>query len=317
MTRQSFMLARSRLLRTLLVVSVCAACEPPAPPPLEGEWEPIVAPTRIWLVSGDFASDFLTWQTLPTARHRGPSLSLRLEPITPRLDETAMGGLSLERIEGGQRIPVNAKPVRGFVDPSGRGPEPMYEGGYSLVPNEPLEEGWYLFRADLSEVLERGPRNPTIEGPRRGDVLHSRIYIGSRPMWHTLHVGCGPATGSNGRACSYSFILSERIDAQRVYAAAESIRVLYDDIEISCPPLPEGLGDRETTVALHACPEPREGTRVELAMRSELIPDVRGRTDTVVEFVYGEPDVPRTDITPLGDLREATFVPHADFGLGP
>jgi hypothetical protein len=183
-----------------------------------------------------------------------------------------------------------------------------------VVPRVPLEEGWYVLRADLSAVLALEPPDPVIEGPRRGSVLHARVYVGSRPMWYSMTVHCGVHEGVSGRSCAYLFWLTEPMLANDLYEAAASIRVLYQGAQVTCPPLPGGQADGETRIQAFGCPEPVEGAPVEVSMPYAPIPDVRGEAEAVVSFVYRGPEFARTDFLE-GPLFEARFTPHDDLGL--
>jgi hypothetical protein len=225
-----------------------------------------------------------------------------------------MDSLSLQRVEAGQNVNVESDIVSGFVDPEGRA-----EGGpgYSVVPRAPLAEGWYLLRADLSALLPLVPAQnaPLIFGPRRGNVLHARFYMGSRPMWHVVLASCGVFPLSTGRTCGFTFGLSESLPAATLSAATSAIVVRYDHLAVPCTP-GGALADRDTYIGVRDCPEPAPQALVEVSMPTDLVPDVLGNPNTVVQFLYGEPPFTRTDLRE-GPRFDAEFTPHDDFGLPP
>ena len=204
----------------------------------------------------------------------------------------------------------------------GRGPDPEFgfRPGFRVVPKSPLSEGWYVFRADLSSALQLGIHRPHLDGTRVGDVLHARIYIGSRPMWYRLYVQCRafadapqlPVT-TEGRSCVFDFGLTETISPQAFQQGSASIRVRHDNEEVVCTVLDDAdpLGEPSVRVV---CPEPQEGTQIEAVLDSPQFPDPLGHIATSVMFIFDRGTF-RNITSKKEPIFEGTVTPFEDFGL--
>src|SRR5690606_30518042 len=88
-----------------------------------------------------------------------------------------LSGMSLVRLRDGAIMAAEAK--QGFFDL--QGVERLHESRYvfSLVPESiaSLEDGWYVFRVDLSGLreIENIAIEPTERQAREGDVLYARV----------------------------------------------------------------------------------------------------------------------------------------------
>lgn len=321
-------IAHFRTLIWLWLVVLVASCQSLAssPPPTAqkpvdiptpSKWEPPPdIPTTLGLSVQDFRSNFEHYSIIPNpgmpkSVNRGPSLTLEVYGLAPpaslleqkpdaysehvrELVQLLREGLSLQRVNDDEVSPVEVEVREGWYDPQGRGPDPEFgfRPGFSLVPKSPLSEGWYVLQADLSRALQLGIHRPHLIGPRDGDVLHARIYIGSRPMWYRLYIQCRafadapqlPVT-TDGRSCVFDFGLTETIGPEAFQQGSASIRVRYDNEEVACAVLDEAdpLGEPSVRVV---CPEPQEGTQIEAVLESPQIPDPLSHVATPVKFVF-------------------------------
>lgn len=314
-----------------------------AGPPPPGGWEPLDIPTTLRLSSEDFRSNFETRNRIPNpaiprSSKRGPTLTLEVSGFRPpeaisqqdfatytshvrQVEELLQEGLSLTRVSDGQSTPVDIEVRPGWFDLQGRGPDPEFrvQPGYSVVPKNQLREGWYVFRADLSKALQLGIYRPQLEGARINDVLHARIYVGSRPMWWNLFVQCrrfkaeGTEESSKMPICGFVFELTEVIDPATFEEGSKSIRVRYDNQDISCVLNEKSSPSGENSVRVE-CPQPKLGTKIEAILSSPTIADPLGNIATPVNFVFDMKTFRNVSNEP-DPILEARISPFEDFGL--
>lgn len=259
---------------------LCACSSPPVRviedtgPAPEGPETPGYDRPAVALGVGDFVSDMarvdadrafwptgvvalsVTLSSLDTAPAGDPPVSEALAPGPAA--EAVFNGMALIRVRDGARI--EARGATGLVDVSGR--EAIDDGvfpyRYSLVPEEALEEGWYVFAVDLTEVealLGGSPtRHPAVSSS--GAVVFARVYWGARPMWVRGSVDCS----SFPETCRVSATLSQASEALE-----GTLTVAYDGRAVDCasPSVsPYGL-----TVD---CPPAPDGTVIEIDMASDV-----------------------------------------------
>lgn len=210
-------------------------------------WEPCIVERadHVGLYTPDLVSnvevyDNLYWQ----ADNRYSALTVVLSGITPRaadgsclpsnaalverVGNAIASGMSLVRLRDGAIVP--ASPRSGFFDLTGA--ERAHESTllYSLVPDEieALEEGWYVFRVDLSPLhaMPELSFEPEQGQAREGSVLYARIYKGSRPMWRLASAECS----SRDSRCTIGVALTESLSA----TLSGTVSVRYDGSPVTC-----------------------------------------------------------------------------------
>lgn len=179
-----------------------------------------------------------------------------------------LAGITLVRVRDGVSVPGEAR--QGLFDVTGAEQalgvlpgEHQEAAPFSFVPSGALEEGWYVFRVDLSGAraflpIEFADRRPW---QREGDVLFARVYAGSRPMWGRASVSCAFSVPR----CEIGVWFTESTAAE---AAVVTIR--YDGVVVDCSPttLPHGI--------VMTCPDTPDGTRIAVDFESTTIVDVDG-----------------------------------------
>ncbi|MEC7522849.1 MAG: hypothetical protein VYE22_23440 [Myxococcota bacterium] len=172
--------------------------------------------------------------------------------------EAVFDGMALLRVRDGAR--VSTRGATGLVDLSGREvvDDGVFPFRYSLVPEEALEEGWYVFAVDLREVEallgNAAIRHPTVSSS--GTVVFARVYWGARPMWVRGSVDCSSSPGT----CGVSATLSQASEALE-----GTLTVAYDGRAVDC------ASPRATPYGLTLdCPAAPDGTVVEIDMVSDV-----------------------------------------------
>jgi hypothetical protein len=187
--------------------------------------------------------------------------------------EAVQNGMSLVRVS--DRAVVAAETRAGLFDTGGaEQPLNRLPGDYlntipfSLVPTVPLDEGWYVFRVDLTDAATFLPIAFVDDRTwqREGNVLFARVYHGSRPMWRYSAINC---TDTPAPRCAIGVSSTEPVTSRDL----GTIRVTYDGAGVTCP----ASGASSPYGTSVACPPAPPGTLVEIDFESGVIVDPMGR----------------------------------------
>jgi hypothetical protein len=171
-----------------------------APPDRQGGPEPTV---RVWLEPADLSTDVAT--TPLTVRVQWPSTPPTLEAL-----ENLRAAVSLTDARG-QGLPVVTTEARGDLEASNGTAE------FQVVPERPLENGWYSMRLDgLTGLYETSPVQ-RIAG-REGSVA-ARFHVGSAPLIQHVQV-CERSAGHWTVLAEFS----ERVRTGEALAMARLLR---------------------------------------------------------------------------------------------
>lgn len=207
------------------------------------------------------------------------------------LDAALRAGLSLIRVDDGTIVPTEVRD--GCFDVAGERSGDATSLALSLVPTAPLEDGWYLFRADLSEVRAMG-FDVQLGEPREGDVRYARVRWGSAPTWGAATLEC---RGVPLDRCVVDALVSEEVDPAVLEAA--TLRVAYAGVEAECT-----VG-RWSGGLQASCPPPPEGADVAITLESDTITAPSGAPAGTVVVPHAEAALPHT--APLWVMVEPDF----------
>lgn len=263
-------------------------------------------PPRLFLHARDLVSDFehdeLSTPSEGDWRCRVPGFIAQLEHLAysdPSTDavipaagtEAAVmdafrNSVSLLRVRDGARVPVDVSDRCVGLDGSDRGPL----GGVSLVPREPLEDGWYVFRVDIAAIEAAGL-------PIAGDeeVAFARVRWGSALSWTNVVVSRDLDSWIVGGT------LSEPVAED--FWPTPSFEVRYAGEPVSCT-----AGDTEIGFG-GVCPIPPEGTEIEIELLAPGITTPSGAPISVVRLPYAE-------VTGEGFATDTSTIPvEPDFAI--
>lgn len=256
-----------------------------------GGWEPVEIPRAdlVSLHTPDLVSNVEVWDPVYTARYSPhAAFAVYLDTLTPRsldgraaphtatfasaVERAIFGGMTLLRASDGATIP--AEPRGGFFDLTGTEQRTDVPYAFSLVPTVPiesLEEGWYVFRVDLSglDALPDVVVEPAERQSREGRVLYARVYRGSRPMWRHAATDCGSWTSE----CRIGVVATEA----STVPLEGTLEVRYDGELVTCTP----VGSSEHGVGV-ACPHTQHnengGTVIEVDFLSDMLVGPNGES---------------------------------------
>lgn len=220
---------------------------------------------------------------------RTPDAALEAEMI-----DELLGGLALFRIDDGSRVEATAQ--RGCVDVQGADHCGSISGyPLSLVPNAPLREGWYLFRADFSSLRRRGVDFAFQQARHEGDIAYARFYWGS----HAAHSAMYVTPDSRAGSAYFSALITEPISP--VLQASSRLEVEIDGVLQTCE---HASGDFGVGAS---CPLPSSGSTIRMTLRGDQIPDVEGTLERTVELsaasLYEGNSFVRVDVVPSFGLE--------------
>lgn len=205
-----------------------------------------------------------------------------------------LGGLALFRMDDGSRVEADAR--HGCLDLTGEVVCGSSDGYFvSLVPREPLSEGWYLFRADFS-VLNGYGIHVTFDQARHADeVAYARVHVGSLPAVSSIRIERDDVNSTT----HFTALLTERIPTE--LQATSRLAVEFDGAPADCELTSDALAFRA------ACPLPPIDATVRARLDGESIPDVEGTFAREVEIpaagLYESDDgVVRMDVVPAFGL---------------
>ncbi len=180
-------------------------------------------------------------------------------------------GLYLVEVSSGAAVPgeVREGVVRmdGAVVPGW--PDGDVVGVVSFVPDEPLEEGWYVLVADLREWMTSNARVTRLDGAIgfvEDDMVFARFRIGSEPTWFRTQVHCDTRQLGHERTtwCDIMVALSEPAD---LGSTRFELRV-DGELDPGCV---------QTVAGAWTCPHYPDGTEFEVQLvESEIVRPLDG-----------------------------------------
>ena len=270
-------------------------------------WEPgpAYSPPRVEMFTDDMISDGPRWSGIGFAQCQPSGFVVGLShlhaPPPPGehgwryLDNAERDaviraleeGMSLIRVRDGARVPVHLR--EGCVSVSGE--EHLLLDGdalfRALVPREPLEDGWYVFRVDLAPLRATGfafEHDDSLDhrtGERAvDDVLYARVRWGSQPSWARV------AFTRGSPRWTLAAVLSEASPG----SALPSIEVRQDGEPLACVDVHDTGGGYGVAVE---CPSgelglPPRGTTVELTLHGTDIRRPSGAPAGALTIPYDE-----------------------------
>jgi hypothetical protein len=196
-------------------------------------------------------------------------------------------GTWLVALSTGQRVGGGVR--RGYIDLDGVVHSYPFHV-YSFVPEEPLEEGWYVLAIERASVAEFGPLTWGRAPNEEGGVQFYRFHLGSRPTWTHAWLTCGEHTPGSP-SCVASVDWSEPVEV----LGDTRIEVLASGVAVACT----------TTLYLNAigasleCPyRVPDGVEWTLRVGGSVLTDANGTPSPEVShvgFIAG-PVVPRFGI---------------------
>lgn len=185
----------------------------------------------------------------------------------PAVLEAFRESISLLRVRDGARVSVDVR--ESCVDLDGTDSGPVSGAAVSLVPREPLEDGWYVFRVDIAAIEAAGL---PIAGSE--EVAFARVRWGSALSWTTTIVSRDVDSWIIGGE------LSEPV--AEGFWPTPSFEVRYAGEPVSCT-----SGDTEIGFG-GVCPIPPEGTEIEIELLAAGINTPSGAPLSVQQFSYAD-----------------------------
>lgn len=258
---------------TLLLVGCAPQHTVGGPPPSGWEPGPGYAPPQVHLFTADMVSDFAgstdAWNGFGFSEcaPRGFVIGMSHTYAPPVSGDPPVGrplegeerrgvlsaledGISLIRVRDGASVPVRVQ--EGCVDVNGtvRSLQPTDAVFRSLVPSEPLEDGWYVFRADLSLLRATGlpfsverSHYPVTGQEVVEDILYARVRWGSAASWARVVFSRGSSQWQVAAVASQPALEVGRT----------TVEVIYDDEVVPCAP-PAVADDAEVVATGVECP---------------------------------------------------------------